>query len=56
MIETDDNWCVKKVITPIVHEELKRVVASLNIKENKEFVILIPAKVVALVPSKNLIK
>jgi len=28
----------------------------LSIKENKEFVILTPAKVVALVPSKTLIK
>ena len=28
----------------------------MSIKEKKEFVILTPAKVVALVPSKNLIK
>ena len=35
---------------------MENFVASLSIKEKKEFVILTPAKVVALVPSKNLIK
>ena len=44
MIETDDDWCVTKVITLVVHEELEKVVASLSVKEKKEFVILTPAK------------
>lgn len=50
MIETNDNCCVTKVITQIVYDELEKVVASLSIKEKKEFVIMTPAKVVALVP------
>ena len=33
-----------------IHEELEKVVASLNVKEKKEFVILTPAKVVTFVP------
>lgn len=56
MIETNDDWCVKKVITPIVHDELERSMASLSIKEKKEFVILTPAKAVALVPSETLVR
>ena len=56
MIETDNDWCRTKVITLIVHDDLEKVVASLSIKEKKEFVILTPTKVVALVPSKTLIK
>ena len=44
MIETDNDWCVTKVITLVVHEELEKVVASLSVKEKKEFVILTPAK------------
>ena len=48
--------CGTKVINPIVHDELENVVASLSIKEKKEFVILTPAKVVVLVPSKTQIK
>lgn len=39
-----------KVITLIVHDELERIVALLSLKEKKEFVILTPANVVALVP------
>ena len=35
MIETGDDWCLTKAIVPIVHDELKRVVASLSIKEKK---------------------
>ena len=50
MIENDDDWCGTKVITPIIHDEVEKVVASLSIKENKEFVILTTEKVVALVP------
>ena len=42
--------------TPIVYDDLEKFVASLRIKEKKEFVILTPAKVVALVPSNTLIK
>ena len=44
MIETDEDWCMTKVITPIVHDELERVVASLSVKEKKEFVILTPQR------------
>ena len=44
------------MITPIVHDDLKKFVSSLSIKEKKEFVILTPIKVVALVPSKTLVK
>ena len=50
MIETDEDWCMTKVITPIVHDELERVAASLSVKEKKEFVILTPANVVTMVP------
>lgn len=39
-----------KAIVPINHDGLERVVDSLSIKETKEFMILTPAKVVALVP------
>ena len=35
MIETDDYWCVTKVITPVVHDELEMVVALLSVKEKK---------------------
>ncbi|XP_069155857.1 uncharacterized protein [Solanum lycopersicum] len=56
MIETDEDGCGTKMITPIVHEDLERAVASLSVKERREFVILTPAKAVALVPSKTLIK
>ena len=44
------------MITPFFHNDLEKVVASLSTNEKKEFVILTPAKVVALVPSKTLIK
>ncbi|KAK4708751.1 hypothetical protein R3W88_029676 [Solanum pinnatisectum] len=50
MIKTDEDWCVTKAIVPIAHDNLERVVASLSIKEKKEFMILTPEKVVALVP------
>ena len=52
MIDMDDNYCTTKVITSIVHDEFERVVASLRINKKKEFVILTPTKVVALVPFK----
>ena len=45
-----------KMITPIVHDDLEKVVDSLSIKEKREFVILTPAKVISLVPSKTLVK
>ena len=35
MIETDDDWCVTKVITLIVHDELEKVVDSLSVREKK---------------------
>ena len=44
------------MITPIVHDDLERVVASLSVKKKREFVILTPSKVVALVPSETLVK
>ena len=44
------------MITPIVHDDLEGVVAFLTDKEKREFVILTPAKVVALVPSETLVK
>ena len=50
IIETDNNWCMTNVIVWIFHEEMERVVASLSIKEKKEFVILTPIKVVTLAP------
>ena len=56
MIETDDELCGTKMITPIVHNDSENDVVSLSIKQKKEFVILTPAKIVALVSSKTLIK
>ena len=50
MIDTDYDWCVTKVLTPIFHDDLERDVASLSVKEKKETVILTSTKVVALVP------
>ena len=52
MIEVDENWGATKVITPIIHDELERVVASLSIKYKKEFVILTFPKDFSLVPFK----
>nr|QVT92263.1 reverse transcriptase [Solanum chacoense] len=54
MIETDDDWCVAKTIVSIAPDELERAVASLSIRQKKEFVILTPEKAVALVPRKTL--
>ena len=56
MIETDEDECETKRITPVVQEDLEKVVASLSVKEKREFIILTPTKVVALVPSKTLAK
>ena len=56
MIEIDDNWCGTKVITPIVRDELEKVVAALRIKKKKQIIILTSTKDVALVPSKTLTK
>ena len=42
VIETDDDWCVTKEIVLIISDEQERVVDSLIIEENKEFVILTP--------------
>ena len=56
MIETDEDGCGTKMITPTLHEDLERAVASLSVKERRKFVILTPAKAVALVPSKTLVK
>ena len=56
MAETNDDCCGIKRITPIIHNDLEKDVASLSIKQKKEFVIFTLAKVVALVSSKTLIK
>ena len=56
MIETDEDECEVKRITPVAQEDLEKAVASLSVREKGEFVILTPAKVVALVPSETLIK
>lgn len=56
MIDTDDDWCITKTITQIFHYELERDVDSLSFKEKKEFMILKPAKVVALVPLAYLVR
>ena len=56
MIEIDDDEREAKRITPVVQEDLEKVVASLIVMEKGEFVILTPAKVVALVPAKTLAK
>ncbi|XP_015078373.1 uncharacterized protein LOC107022209 [Solanum pennellii] len=56
MIEIDEGECETKRITPVVQEDLEKVVASLSVREKREFVILTPAKAVALVPSKTLAK
>jgi len=53
MIEIDEDWCGTKMITPIVHDELERVVAALSVKEKRDFFILTPSKVFAFVPSRN---
>ncbi|XP_049403577.1 uncharacterized protein LOC125867192 [Solanum stenotomum] len=50
----DQNVCVTKTIVPIVPDELERVVASLSIREKKNFMILTPEKAVALVPREIL--
>ena len=44
MIETDEDGCGTNMIIPIVHEDLDRVVASLSVKERREFVILTHTK------------
>ncbi|XP_015057549.1 uncharacterized protein LOC107003791 [Solanum pennellii] len=56
MIETDEDGCETKRITPVAQEDLEKAVASLSVREKGEFVILTPAKAVALVPSKTLAK
>ncbi|XP_015075363.1 uncharacterized protein LOC107019357 [Solanum pennellii] len=56
MIETDEDLCETKMITPIIHDDLERAVSSLSVKEKREFVVLTPAKAVALVPSESLVK
>nr|XP_025885529.1 uncharacterized protein LOC104645638 [Solanum lycopersicum] len=56
MIETDEDEREAKRITPVVQEDLERAVASLSVREKGEFVILTPAKAVALVPAKTLSK
>ncbi|XP_069152751.1 uncharacterized protein [Solanum lycopersicum] len=48
MIETDEDECETKRITPVVQEDLEKAVSSLCVKEKGEFVILTPMKAVAL--------
>uniref|UniRef100_M1BHJ0 Uncharacterized protein n=1 Tax=Solanum tuberosum TaxID=4113 RepID=M1BHJ0_SOLTU len=49
MIETDADWCVTKAIVLIAPDELEKAVASLSIREKKEFVILTPEKLVNVI-------
>ena len=56
MIEIDKDEREIKRITPVAQEDLEKAVASLRVREKGEFVILTPAKVVALVPSKTVAK
>ena len=56
MIETDEDEREAKRITPVAQEDLEKAVASLSVREKGEFVILTPAKAVALVPSETLAK
>nr|XP_025888854.1 uncharacterized protein LOC104649327 [Solanum lycopersicum] len=56
MIEIDEDGREAKRITPVVQEDLEKAVASLSVREKGEFVILAPAKAVALVPTKTLAK
>ncbi|XP_069146122.1 uncharacterized protein [Solanum lycopersicum] len=56
MIEIDKDKRESKRITPVVQEDLEKAVASLSVREKGEFVILTPAKAVALVPAKTLAK
>ncbi|XP_069146002.1 uncharacterized protein [Solanum lycopersicum] len=56
MIETDEDERETKRITHVVQEDLEKAIASLSVRERGEFVILTPAKAVALVPSKTLTK
>ncbi|XP_069150323.1 uncharacterized protein [Solanum lycopersicum] len=56
MIETDEDECETKRITPVAQEDMEKAVASLSVREKGEFVILTHAKVTALVPLKTLVK
>ncbi|XP_010320484.2 uncharacterized protein [Solanum lycopersicum] len=56
MIETDEDEREAKRITPVIQEDLEKAFASLSVREKREFVILTPAKAVALVPAKTLAK
>ncbi|XP_069149209.1 uncharacterized protein [Solanum lycopersicum] len=56
MIETDEDEREAKRITPVVQEDLESAFASLSVREKGEFVILTPAKAVALVPAETLAK
>ena len=47
LVEIDDDWCVTISIEPIVHDELEKAVASLSIRDQKEFVILTIGKAIA---------
>ena len=48
MLKMDEDWCGTKMITPIIHDDLERVVASLSVKEKRQFAILTPTKAVAV--------
>ena len=56
MIETDEDERETKRVTLFAQEDLEKVVASLSVREKRDFVILTPAKDVALVPSQTLSK
>ena len=56
MIERDKDECEVKRIIPVAQEDMEKALSSLSVKEKREFVILTPKKVVALVPSKTFAK
>ena len=56
MIETNDDWCVSKLIAPVVHDELQKVRGLIKRQGEKEFVILTPAKDVTFVQPETLVR
>lgn len=53
MIEVEEDWYVDKVIIPVNHDGLGKVVASGSISEEPKFVIMAPHQAFALVSKKG---
>ena len=53
MIEVEEDWCVDKVIIPVNHDGLEKVIASGSISEEPKFVTEAPRQAFALVPKKG---